>query len=90
MGDRIASAKTFGRHAGAALGVAADGALNGAAILLGPSVNQGEIGFVDFATAELFSKALVGFVILGDDHQSAGGAIEAVDDAWAEVASDGG
>src|SRR5208282_5120089 len=90
MGYRLAASEAPGGHAGAFLRVAADGALNGAAILFGPAVDERKIGFVHFAAAELLRQPAMRFVVLRDHHQAAGGAIEAMDNPGPQLAADRG
>src|SRR5271165_2016371 len=90
MGDRLAAAGTARRHSRAPLRMAADGTLNGPAILFWPAVNQGNVGFVHLASAELSGQTLVRFIILCYHHQAAGGPIQAMHNSGTKFATDRG
>src|SRR5208282_1340039 len=62
MRDRFAAAEAPRRHARAPLRVAADGALNRAAVLLRPAVHQRDVSLVDLASAELLRQPAVRFI----------------------------
>src|SRR5882672_8536490 len=88
MCHRLASAWTARSHTNPALRVATDRGSNGAALLLRPALHQGDVGLVHFAGGKLLRQFSMRLVVLGDHHQSAGGAIEAMHDSRAEFAAD--
>ena len=83
----VAAAEAARRHTSALLRVAADGVLNGAALTFGPAMNERDISLVHLAPAELFGQLPVRLIVLGNDHQSAGGAIEAMHNSGAQFAA---
>src|SRR5208282_1004435 len=88
MGYCLAATIATRRHAGAALRVPADGALNRAAILLGPAVDEGDIGLVHLACAELLRQPSMRFIVFRHYHQPAGGAIQAMHNPGAKFSPD--
>ena len=79
-----------GGHAGAAEGVAGDGGVDDAGIGADAALDEGEVGFGDLAGGELAGEGAVGGVGAGDEEDAAGAFVEAVDDAGAEIAAEGG
>lgn len=79
-----------GGHAGAAEGVAGDGGVDGAGFEADGALDQGEVGFADFARGELVGEVAVSGVGAGDEEDAGGAFVEAVNDAGAEVACDRG
>ena len=71
-------------HAGAALGVASDGQVDGAATFLHLAVHEGDVGFLDLALAEAFAESGVSGVIFGDEDDAGGVFVEAMHDAGAK------
>ena len=90
VGDRVAAFLDFGSHADGLPGVPGDGAVDGAGILFHDVFYQGEVNLFHFPVAELGLEAAVGFVVFGDEDDAAGEAVEAVDNAGAEIAAEGG
>jgi len=77
-------------HAGAVDGIAGDGTFDAALLRGHRSVDQCEIDFLDFAAGKLGCQAVMGRIVLGDEEDSAGEAIEAMDDAGAQFAGHAG
>jgi len=73
-----------GGHAGATLGVAGDGEVNGAAIFFQKALHESDVGFLDLALAKGFAESGVSGVIFGDEDDAGGVFIEAMHDAGAE------
>ena len=57
-------------------------------ILFGPALRQGEVGLVNFPGGKLLRQFAMGVVVLGNYHQSAGGAVEAMNDPGTKLAAD--
>src|SRR5581483_32826 len=87
MGNSFASALAARGHTGPANAIAADAAGYRPTILLHGSVNQGNIGFVYLATAELSSEFAMCHFILGHNNEAAGFFVEAMNDSRAQFAS---
>ena len=60
------------------------------AVALGDARDQGEVLLLDRALLELLGELPVGEVVLGDDQQAGGVAVEAVDDPGPLGAAGGG
>ncbi len=88
MRYRVAATVAPRRHARAALGVAADGALNRAAILLRPAVDERDIGLMHLSRAELLREAAMRFIVFRHHHQPTGRAVEAMHDPGTKFAAD--
>ncbi len=56
----------------------------------GGAVDDGEIALLDLSKFELFRDFPLGHVVLGDDHDTGGIAVEAMDDSGAELAEPAG
>jgi hypothetical protein len=52
-------------------------------------VDDGHIGFLDGSIFELSGQSPVGFIAFGDEHDSGGVAVEAVEDSRSPFAADG-
>ena len=85
-GDRVAGVFRPRRHLLAVRRVAADGGIDAAACLhVAP--HQRDVFLLDFVIVELSRELVVGRIVLRDDHKPGGPTIEAVHDAWPELAS---
>jgi len=73
-----------GGHAGATIGIAGDGEVNGAAIFFQEALHESDVRFLDFASAEGFAELCVSGVIFGDEDDAGGVFIEAMHYAGAE------
>lgn len=88
---RAPSGAAFGEacgHADPAHGVAGDGALDAAGLILHGALDQRQVNFFDFAGGELRGEIPVRGVVLGDQEDAAGEAVEAVDNAGAQIAAE--
>src|SRR5512135_173247 len=72
MSHRFPSAAAPRGHARAPDAVAADGAGNGARLLLDPAVHQGKVLLAHLAAGKLRPQPAVGEIILGYDYEPAG------------------
>src|ERR1039457_2737429 len=90
MRHRLSATEAPRRHPCAPLRVAADGALNRAAVLLWPAVYQRNVSLVHLAPAELLGQPAVRFIVLRHHHQPAGGPIQAMHDSRTQFAADCG
>src|SRR5581483_8662801 len=86
MGNSFATAFAARGHAGPANAIAANAGGNRPSILLHGSVNQGNVGFVYLATAELRSELAVRDFILGHNNEATGFFVEAMNDSRAQFA----
>ena len=77
-------------HLQAVRGAAADRLIDQGEILLQRGRDDGEVVAPHALVLKLLREGLVGLVVLGDDHQAAGPLVEAVDNAVALFAADGG
>src|ERR1019366_3311416 len=75
-------------HAGAANGVAGDGAVDAAAVGFDLAVDEREVHLFDLAVCKLGGEVAVRVVVLSDQQDAGGEAVEAVDNAGAEFAGD--
>src|SRR5229473_4861905 len=73
-----------GGHACAALGVAGDGEVDSAVILLQKALHESDVGFLDLALAEGFAELGVSGVVFGDEKDAGSVFVGAIDDAGAE------
>src|SRR5271165_6231916 len=78
-----------GGHAGAADGIAGDGGIDRPVILLEVAVDEREVGLAHLAARKHLAELEVSSVVAGDDNESAGLFVEAMDDAWAQRAPSG-
>src|SRR5882757_11113188 len=87
MRNGIAATGTVRGHPNPSLRVPADRTTNRATLLLRPSLYQGYICLVDFARGKLLRQFVMRCIVLGNDHEPAGGAVEAVNDPGTQFAA---
>ena len=90
VGDGGAAVGTAGGHAGATDEVAGDGKVDGGVVLFDVAVDEGDVSLGDLTLGEHLAELAVGAVVFGDEDETAGLLVEAVDDAGAQVAADVG
>jgi hypothetical protein len=81
----------FGRHEDAvSAGVASDGEVDDVGFEVGRAVDESGVGFGDPGLLEIDGEESVCEVFLGGDDETAGHAIESVNDAWSEESGEVG
>jgi hypothetical protein len=90
VGDGGAAIGATGGHAGAADEVAGDGEGDGGVVFGEVAVEESDVGFGNLAAGEHLAELAVGAVVFGDEDETAGEFVEAVDDARAKIAADVG
>ena len=85
--DAFAEGSASG-HADAADEVSGDGEVDGDVVFCQMAVDEGDVGFGDLAGGEHVAELAMGAVVFGDEDETAGLLVEAVDDAGAEIAAD--
>jgi hypothetical protein len=88
--DSFAVGGATGGHAVAADEIAAYGEVDGGVVFGDVTVDEGNVGLFDLALGEHVAELAVGAVVFGDEDDTAGLLVEAVDDAGAEVSADAG
>src|SRR5215470_1906852 len=88
MRDGFASSGTAGGHARASHTVAADSGMDSSPFGLHRAMHQRNVRLLDLATGKLGGQFAMHFVVFGDDDQSAGFFIEAMDDSGTQFAAD--
>ncbi len=89
VGQRGTAGAELGGHAGAAHGIAGNGRGDPGLRLFHSTMHQSQVDFLHAAVVELGGERAMGWVGAGDHKHAAGVAVEAVDDAGAQVAVDG-
>jgi hypothetical protein len=90
MGDSRAAIGTASGHAGASDEVAGDGEVYGGVIFLEVAVEERQVSLRHLAAGEHLAEFAVGAVVFGNEDEATGELVEAMDDAWAEIATDVG
>src|SRR5262249_13824105 len=81
MRHRGASFAALGGHTCAAYRIAADGGVDGAAVFRRPTVYQGDVPLLHFASGKLQGQLAMDRVVLGYDDQATGFLVEAMNDS---------
>src|SRR5215467_527457 len=81
VSDRFSTAARARGHAGTVDKVSADGSCNRPFFLLGPAVDQGDVGLLDLPAGELGCELAMGKIVFGHDDETARVLVQPMDNA---------